>query len=63
MFRGATGLVVLNPPYGERLGSESELRPLYEAIGGVLREQSFASGQQRETVGDGEGVDAHGRES
>jgi len=36
---GAPGLVALNPPYGERLGSESELRPLYEAIGSVLRER------------------------
>ncbi|HWR96800.1 MAG TPA: bifunctional 23S rRNA (guanine(2069)-N(7))-methyltransferase RlmK/23S rRNA (guanine(2445)-N(2))-methyltransferase RlmL, partial [Candidatus Methanoperedens sp.] len=37
--RGAPGLVAINPPYGERLGTEGELRPLYEAIGGVLRER------------------------
>ena len=35
---GAPGLVVTNPPYGQRLGSETELRPLYETIGAVLRE-------------------------
>jgi 23S rRNA (guanine2445-N2)-methyltransferase / 23S rRNA (guanine2069-N7)-methyltransferase len=33
----APGLVALNPPYGERLGTESELRPLYEEVGAVLR--------------------------
>jgi len=32
------GLVVTNPPYGERLGSEGELVPLYETLGQVLRE-------------------------
>ncbi|HEY5998496.1 MAG TPA: bifunctional 23S rRNA (guanine(2069)-N(7))-methyltransferase RlmK/23S rRNA (guanine(2445)-N(2))-methyltransferase RlmL, partial [bacterium] len=36
---GAPGLVAVNPPYGERLGAESELRPLYEQIGSVLRER------------------------
>ncbi len=36
---GAPGLFVVNPPYGERLGAESELRPLYEEIGAVLRER------------------------
>jgi 23S rRNA (guanine2445-N2)-methyltransferase / 23S rRNA (guanine2069-N7)-methyltransferase len=36
---GAPGLVVTNPPYGLRLGSETELRPLYETIGTVLRER------------------------
>jgi 23S rRNA (guanine2445-N2)-methyltransferase / 23S rRNA (guanine2069-N7)-methyltransferase len=36
---GAPGLVAVNPPYGERLGSESELRPLYEALGALLRER------------------------
>jgi 23S rRNA (guanine2445-N2)-methyltransferase / 23S rRNA (guanine2069-N7)-methyltransferase len=34
----APGLVAVNPPYGERLGSEAELRPLYEELGKVLRE-------------------------
>jgi len=36
---GAPGLVATNPPYGQRLGSETELRPLYETIGAVLRER------------------------
>ena len=31
-----TGLVVVNPPYGERLGEESDLPGLYRAIGDVL---------------------------
>jgi 23S rRNA (guanine2445-N2)-methyltransferase / 23S rRNA (guanine2069-N7)-methyltransferase len=36
---GAPGLVASNPPYGERLGSETELRPLYETFGAVLKER------------------------
>jgi 23S rRNA (guanine2445-N2)-methyltransferase / 23S rRNA (guanine2069-N7)-methyltransferase len=36
---GAPGLLVANPPYGERLGSEEELRPLYEELGRVLKER------------------------
>lgn len=31
------GIVVMNPPYGERLGESMELVPLYERIGDVLR--------------------------
>jgi 23S rRNA (guanine2445-N2)-methyltransferase / 23S rRNA (guanine2069-N7)-methyltransferase len=31
------GLVVTNPPYGERLGETSSLMPLYETLGDVLR--------------------------
>lgn len=33
----ARGAVVLNPPYGERLGETLALGPLYEQIGAVLR--------------------------
>jgi 23S rRNA (guanine2445-N2)-methyltransferase / 23S rRNA (guanine2069-N7)-methyltransferase len=33
----ARGLVVTNPPYGERLGDEAEHGPLYERLGDVLR--------------------------
>ena len=33
----AAGLVVANPPYGERLGEESELPALYRALGESLR--------------------------
>lgn len=35
---GAAGLVVVNPPYGERLGEGSELELLYASLGRVLRE-------------------------
>ncbi|MCB9558113.1 MAG: bifunctional 23S rRNA (guanine(2069)-N(7))-methyltransferase RlmK/23S rRNA (guanine(2445)-N(2))-methyltransferase RlmL [Deltaproteobacteria bacterium] len=31
------GMVVVNPPYGVRLGDEAELATLYEALGNVLR--------------------------
>jgi len=34
---GPTGLVVLNPPYGERLGADERLNHLYAAIGGALK--------------------------
>jgi 23S rRNA (guanine2445-N2)-methyltransferase / 23S rRNA (guanine2069-N7)-methyltransferase len=35
----AGGLVVANPPYGERLGEQSELPSLYATLGAVLRER------------------------
>ncbi len=35
---GDLGLVVINPPYGERLGQDSDLPALYARIGAVLRE-------------------------
>jgi 23S rRNA (guanine2445-N2)-methyltransferase / 23S rRNA (guanine2069-N7)-methyltransferase len=31
------GIVVMNPPYGERLGETAALGPLYEQIGAILR--------------------------
>ena len=31
------GMLVCNPPYGERLGNASELMPLYEQLGDVMR--------------------------
>lgn len=34
---GPTGVVITNPPYGERLGSEEDLRPLYRQIGHVFK--------------------------
>jgi 23S rRNA (guanine2445-N2)-methyltransferase / 23S rRNA (guanine2069-N7)-methyltransferase len=37
--RGEAGLVVANPPYGERIGAESGLPALYSELGGALREQ------------------------
>lgn len=36
--RLAHGLVVANPPYGERLGEEETLVPLYTGLGATLRE-------------------------
>lgn len=35
---GATGLLVSNPPYGERLGEQAEVLALYRTIGQRLRE-------------------------
>ena len=35
----AHGLVMVNPPYGERLGEVETLRPLYAELGAVLRER------------------------
>jgi 23S rRNA (guanine2445-N2)-methyltransferase / 23S rRNA (guanine2069-N7)-methyltransferase len=34
---GHAGLVIANPPYGERLGEESELPALYHALGDALK--------------------------
>lgn len=34
---GPPGLLVTNPPYGDRLGETGELLPLYETLGDVLR--------------------------
>jgi 23S rRNA (guanine2445-N2)-methyltransferase / 23S rRNA (guanine2069-N7)-methyltransferase len=36
---GETGLVVANPPYGERIGAESGLPELYSELGAVLRDR------------------------
>jgi putative N6-adenine-specific DNA methylase len=36
---GPPGTVLCNPPYGERIGEERELRPLYRALGAVLKER------------------------
>jgi 23S rRNA (guanine2445-N2)-methyltransferase / 23S rRNA (guanine2069-N7)-methyltransferase len=36
---GETGLIVANPPYGERIGAESGLPALYSELGSVLRER------------------------
>ncbi len=36
---GGTGLVAVNPPYGERLGQSHELVPLYLRLGQVLKGQ------------------------
>jgi 23S rRNA (guanine2445-N2)-methyltransferase / 23S rRNA (guanine2069-N7)-methyltransferase len=36
---GPLGLVVVNPPYGERLGEVEELKPLYKELGDCLKTQ------------------------
>ena len=35
----AQGLLLVNPPYGERLGELEQLRPMYAELGSVLRER------------------------
>jgi 23S rRNA (guanine2445-N2)-methyltransferase / 23S rRNA (guanine2069-N7)-methyltransferase len=37
--RQPTGLLLVNPPYGERLGEVEELKGLYASLGTVLRER------------------------
>jgi putative N6-adenine-specific DNA methylase len=34
---GAAGLVIVNPPYGSRLGDKKQLIPLYSALGQTLK--------------------------
>jgi putative N6-adenine-specific DNA methylase len=36
---GTAGIIVCNPPYGERIGEEKELRGLYQMIGEVFRDR------------------------
>jgi len=36
---GPPGIVISNPPYGERLGEEKDLRALYTTLGNVCRER------------------------
>jgi len=36
---GPPGVLLCNPPYGERIGEEKELRGLYRTLGAVLRER------------------------
>lgn len=35
----ASGWIILNPPYGERLGEVEELKPLYKRIGDLFKQQ------------------------
>ena len=37
------GTILINPPYGERLGVESELEPLYNLIGSILKQKCVDS--------------------
>ncbi len=34
--QGPPGVIVCNPPYGERIGEEKDLKPLYRTLGEVL---------------------------
>jgi 23S rRNA (guanine2445-N2)-methyltransferase / 23S rRNA (guanine2069-N7)-methyltransferase len=36
---GPKGLIVLNPPYGERMGDVEELKPLYKGIGDTFKKK------------------------
>jgi putative N6-adenine-specific DNA methylase len=36
---GPPGLVMVNPPYGARMGDKAALEPLYRALGQVLRQR------------------------
>ncbi len=36
---GPPGLVIVNPPYGTRMGEAGSLRPLYQALGRTLRDR------------------------
>jgi putative N6-adenine-specific DNA methylase len=36
---GLAGLVIVNPPYGGRIGERTQLAPLYRTLGQVLRER------------------------
>jgi putative N6-adenine-specific DNA methylase len=36
---GPAGVLICNPPYGERIGEERELRPLYRQIGDVFAQR------------------------
>jgi putative N6-adenine-specific DNA methylase len=36
---GPPGFIVCNPPYGERLGDEGDIRALYDTLGRVFRER------------------------
>lgn len=35
-----TGVIMLNPPYGDRLGNEQELVPLYKGIGDYFKQEA-----------------------
>lgn len=37
--KGAAGLVIVNPPYGARIGKKKDLLSLYGAFGGVMRDR------------------------
>jgi len=36
---GPSGTIICNPPYGERIGEEKDLKPLYRTLGEVLQKR------------------------
>ncbi|WP_227430068.1 bifunctional 23S rRNA (guanine(2069)-N(7))-methyltransferase RlmK/23S rRNA (guanine(2445)-N(2))-methyltransferase RlmL [Psychrobacter sp. I-STPA6b] len=45
-----TPLIITNPPYGERLGDEDMIKPLYQGLGLILQD-TFAQAKQAPTLG------------
>ena len=43
-------LIITNPPYGERLGDEDMIKPLYQGLGLILQD-TFAQAKQAPTLG------------
>lgn len=37
---GDPGVIMLNPPYGDRIGNEKELEPVYEGIGDYFKQEA-----------------------
>ncbi|HET8866294.1 MAG TPA: class I SAM-dependent RNA methyltransferase [Gracilimonas sp.] len=37
---GKTGVIMLNPPYGDRIGNEKDLEPTYEGIGDFFKQEA-----------------------
>lgn len=37
---GEPGIIMLNPPYGDRIGNEKELEPTYEGIGDYFKQEA-----------------------
>lgn len=35
---GENGIIIVNPPYGERIGEEAQIKEIYEALGGFLKD-------------------------
>lgn len=35
---GENGIIIVNPPYGERIGEEAQIKEIYKALGGFLKD-------------------------
>lgn len=35
---GGNGIIIVNPPYGERIGEEAQIKEIYKALGGFLKD-------------------------